>query len=106
MLFKKHYSKPFALWLLSWRTSSEIDDKAVKGFVDEDDFIITLDYNEKMGVCSIVLQTSSWRMVLEFLCLVLYFAKKKDIVYIIFVHILVKLTVSDVYKKNTWSDAW
>lgn len=38
---------------------SEIDDKAVEAFVDEDDFIISLDYNDKMGVCSIVLETSS-----------------------------------------------
>lgn len=40
-------------------TASEIDDKAVEAFVDEDDFIISLDYNEKMGVCSVVLETSS-----------------------------------------------
>lgn len=56
---RKYHPKSFALWLLSCRTSSEIDDKAVKSFVDEDDFIISLDYNAQNGVCSIVLETSS-----------------------------------------------
>lgn len=77
---RKHYSKSFLLWFLSCRTSSEIDDKAVESFVDEDDFIISLDYNDKDGVCSIVLETSSWRMVSGFFCLVLYFTEMKDIV--------------------------
>ncbi|KAL9973747.1 hypothetical protein ACROYT_G020242 [Oculina patagonica] len=40
-------------------TSSEIDDKAVESFVDEDDFIISLDYNAQNGVCNVVLETSS-----------------------------------------------
>lgn len=53
------HSKHFALWLLSCRTSSEIDDKAVESFVDEDDFIISLDYDAQNGICSIVLETSS-----------------------------------------------
>lgn len=57
--FRHHYSKLFSLWLLSCRTSSEIDDKAVESFVDEDDFIISLDYDAQNGVCSIVLETSS-----------------------------------------------
>ena len=56
---RHHHSKLFPLWLLSCRTSSEIDDKAVESFVDEDDFIISLDYNAQNGVCSIVLETSS-----------------------------------------------
>lgn len=56
---RKHHSNPFALWLLSCRTSSEIDDKAVESFVDEDDFIISLDYNAQNGVCNVVLETSS-----------------------------------------------
>ena len=45
--------------LVSCRTSLEIDDKAVEGFVDEDDFIISLDYNAQEGVCSVVLETTS-----------------------------------------------
>lgn len=78
---KKHFSKPLALFLLSFRTASEIDDKAVEAFVDEDDFIISLDYNDKMGVCSIVLETSSWQMVSEVNGLLFYFAKLEDIIY-------------------------
>lgn len=62
-------------------TASEIDDKAVEAFVDEDDFIISLDYNDKMGVCSIVLETSSWQMVSEVNGLLFYFAKLEDIIY-------------------------
>jgi len=44
--------------LISCRTSSEIDDKAVKEFVDEDAFLISLDYDAEKGVCSVVLETS------------------------------------------------
>ena len=57
--FRHHHSELVVLWLLSCRTSSEIDDKAVESFVDEDDFIISLDYDAQNGVCSIVLETSS-----------------------------------------------
>lgn len=53
----------------------------MEAFVDEDDFIISLDYNEKMGVCSVVLETSSWQIVLEVHDLVFYFAKLEDIIY-------------------------
>lgn len=47
-------------WLFFCRTSSEIDDKAVQEFVDEDAFLISLDYDAEKGVCSVVLETS-WR---------------------------------------------
>lgn len=39
-------------------TSSEIDDKAVKEFVDEDTFLIFLNYNAEEGNCSVILEAS------------------------------------------------
>lgn len=39
-------------------TLSEIDDKTVKEFADEDAFLISLDYNAKKGRCTVVLESS------------------------------------------------
>lgn len=99
---REHHSKLFALWLLSYRTSSEIDDKAVESFVDEDDFIISLDYNAQNGVCSVVLETSSWQMVLGFLSQVFVLLQDEGhSLQVKFVHnILLKFTASDIYEKN------
>ncbi|XP_029203714.2 grainyhead-like protein 1 homolog [Acropora muricata] len=38
--------------------SSEIDDKAVSEFTDEDTFLISLDYNAEKGLCNVVLESS------------------------------------------------
>ncbi|KAK2563406.1 hypothetical protein P5673_013104 [Acropora cervicornis] len=38
--------------------SSEIDDKAVSEFTDEDTFLISLDYNAEQGLCNVVLESS------------------------------------------------
>lgn len=92
--FRSHRSKPFALWLLSCRTSSEIDDKAVESFVDEDDFIISLDYNAQNGVCSIVLETSSWRMVAGSFATFRTSQDEGHSLQVKFVRILLKLTWS------------
>ena len=55
--FRSHCPKQFSLAFFC-RTLSEIDDKAVQEFVDEDAFLISLDYDAEKGVCSVVLETS------------------------------------------------
>lgn len=44
--------------LFPCRPSSEIDDKAVSEFTDEDTFLISLDYNAEKGLCNVVLESS------------------------------------------------
>lgn len=66
----------------------------MESFVDEDDFIISLDYDAQNGICSIVLETSSWQIILGSFATFCALQDEGHSLQVKFVYILLKLSSS------------